>query len=180
MNPTKRILRGFTTSQSGYYDYGSQSDPRNPFHELEFRNLSQNVRDNAYNRGFTDGSRDKEVELIRMGKALMETNHQSADTLSQILLEEALKNNITIHEMYFNLQNWDKISLLVIVKMEDYIDDRIDTLYAIATSLLESMNSNFIQFEYTITYLSETLNRQRILSDGFTHVYEFTPPARTA
>lgn len=132
----------------------------------------------AYRRGKKDGAKDMEIELIKRGKALFDLAMQKSESLTASLVKVASDNNITIHEFHLKLDNWDCVNSLIVVDKNDFIDDKIDILYKSANDLSNQVNSDSFHWEYSITYASENLDLDKILSDGFTHRYEHIPRSR--
>lgn len=140
---------------------------------------NESISDTDYSRGYHDGGKDKEIELLRMHKALQQTAHQMVGRITQTFIAKASESKITIHTFHLKMENWDKIALLLVVSLDDYVSERINDLYVIGMEMLEAENDDIFQFDFTITYQSDDLNRERIISDGYTQVYEHTPVTRS-
>ena len=128
----------------------------------------------AYNRGKKDGAKDKEIELIKRGNALFQLAIQKAESITHKLAESAKSNQITIYEFHLKVDNWDCIQSLIVVDMDDFIDDKIEELYKAASEISDEINDDIFHWEYSITYASDDLDTDKIISDGFTHSYEHT------
>ncbi|MCF1713036.1 hypothetical protein L0U88_00150 [Flavihumibacter sp. RY-1] len=129
----------------------------------------------AYIRGHIDGGQEKEAEMFRMAKALFVKGEGYISEFTNGLLEVANKLQITVFKFWLKFEVWDSCKLIIVVKIEDYIDDKIDELYKAAQSLSDDISKNNFVIDYAITYYSEKLNVDRLVSDGFDRFYEHTP-----
>lgn len=141
--------------------------------------FSHSIIDEQYQQGLKDGKKDKEMELLKMGKALFQMAINNAQQITGELISAAQKDDITIHDFYLMVEDWDKIHSLIVVKLEDFIDDKIYNLYNKATKLALDYNCDSFHWEYRITYYSDNLSKDKILSDGFIMHYEHSPASRT-
>lgn len=154
-------------------------------HLLSWQNVSgidivTDAIKNAYVQGHADGANDLQIELIKRGKALFQIAYQKANEITTVLIECARESEITVYEFYLKIDNWDKITSLIIVEMDDYVDDKIDKLYSCANELAIKHNDESFNWSYLITYSSDSLNLEKIHTDGFTLLYENTPRPRKA
>jgi hypothetical protein len=134
--------------------------------------LIQTESKDDYWQGKKDGAAEKEAELIRMANALFDLAMDKARAITSTLWENAKQHNITIHNFYLSFDSWDKIKSLIVVKLDDFVDDKIEELYRKANELCVQYNTDKFKWEYTITYYSEKLSKDKIIADGFTHIYE--------
>lgn len=137
------------------------------------------IQDDAYLQGKIDGKKDKEIELMRMAKALYQMAFDNVSKITQELANCAEKEGIIIYDFHLKMDNWDKLKSLIIVKTEDFIDDKIYNLYDKATKLAHEYNCDSFHWDYSITYYSDNLSREKIYSDGYTLHYEHTTRPRT-
>lgn len=146
------------------------------FHQFTTNEVNVDaLQQDAYLRGYKDGEKDLEIELIKRGKALFQIALQKATDITNDLLETAEGAGILVYSFHLKMEDWDKVTSLIVVKLEDYVDDKIDVLYARANELTSEYNTESFHWSYLITYASEKLNREKILTDGFTFLYEHTP-----
>ncbi len=138
------------------------------------------MQQDAYARGRSDGAKDMQIELIKRGKALFQLALQKASEITSLLVNSANENNITVYDFHLKIEDWDNVTSLIIVKLEDYIDDKIDAFYRTANEISAQFNDDTFHWNYLITYYSDTLNQDKILTDGFNHLYEHTPRPRPA
>ena len=64
--------------------------------------------------------------------------------------------------------------------MEDYVDDKIETLYRAAHQISEEVNDENFRWDYAITYNADSLNTEKIVSDGYQFLYEHIAEPRKA
>lgn len=142
--------------------------------------LIQTDPQDDYWQGKKDGAAEKEAELIRMAKALFDLAMEKAKAITSDLWETAKQQNIYVHNFYLSFESWDKIKSLIVVKLEDYVEDKIEELYRKANDLCIQYNTDKFKWDYTITYYSDKLSKDKIIADGFTHIYEpSTEPRQT-
>lgn len=139
----------------------------------EYHNLS-------YEQGLEDGRKNMEAELIKRGKALYQLAFQKITQITQDLVEGAESNNISIVDIHLKLDNWDCANTIIFVKLEDYLDEKIESLYDKAHAIAQEINDPTFHWDYSITYYSESLNTEKLISDGFQFVYEHTTSSRTS
>ncbi|MBV4357877.1 hypothetical protein [Pinibacter aurantiacus] len=149
------------------YQYGSSMD-----------GTVEALQQNAYAKGRIDGAKDMQVELIKRGNALFQLAFQRASEITDLLVNAAAANNITIYDFHLKVEDWDNISSLIIVKLEDYVDDKIDLFYRAASEISDQYNDDAFHWDYMITYDSDALNTGKIFADGFKHLYEHTARPR--
>lgn len=128
----------------------------------------------AYNRG----KKDAHAEMIKMGNALLELALNKSSNITERLIDVAKQNNIKIFEFYLKIENWDNVKSLIIVTLDDYTDDRISALYEEAQRISSEVNDGSFHWEYIITYLSDNISDEKIISDGYSYHYEHTPKPR--
>lgn len=162
--------QSYTPLYGGNYSGGSQP---------EF-NFANGIQLNAYIQGIEEGKKDKEVELMKMGKALFDLAFNRISEITGKLVKCGEENNITIYYFYLKLENWDNLKSLLVVKQDDFTNDKIEALYKMANVIAEEYNGDSFHWDYLITYDSENLNRDRIQSDGYYFFYEHTPKSRQA
>jgi hypothetical protein len=143
-------------------------------------NFVNSMQATAYIQGIEEGKKDKEIEIMKMGKALCELAFDKISQITSQLIKSAEENNIVIYAFYLNFENWDSLKSLLIVKQEDFTDDKIEALYKKANNIAEQYNGDSFHWDYLITYDSENLNKDRIASDGYQFFYEHTPKSRQA
>lgn len=136
---------------------------------------SYSVFNDYYFQGVRDGAAEKEAELEKMARVLFNLAYEKATTITKKLIECAEENSITIYEFHLKLEGWDKMNLLVIVNIDDYTNEKIEKLYECATNLTIEYNTSDFNCEYAITYFSNSINKERIYTDGFTLKYEHSP-----
>lgn len=171
-----------TTKKPAYeaYSAGHKKDSGITYihHDSDSGNIGREL--SAYVRGHFDGARDKEAEMMRMAKAVFERAHELNEAATTKLIEAANQYNVTIYTFCLNLVSWDCAKLLIVVKLEDYIDDRIEHLYSAANKISEEISSDSFNWDYAITYHSDKLNMAKLTTDGFDLIYEHTPRPREA
>lgn len=134
----------------------------------------------SYQKGLEDGRRNMEVELIKMGKALYTHAFQKIESVCNEIISFAESEDIGVIEIHLKVDNWDCSHSLIIVKLEDYLDDKIDLLYNEAHKLSERINDDNFHWDYSITYLSDSINKDKLVSDGFNFFYEHSLRTRQA
>jgi hypothetical protein len=150
-------------------------------HYVAYEQLAvEALQQKAYLQGHTDGARDMQAELIRRGNALFQLALQKASEITEKLAALADEKGIIVYDFHLKMEDWDKVSSLIVVKLEDYVDDKIDALYSYADEIAMQYSNDTFHWDYSITYHSDTLNRDKILTDGFNHLYEHTPQPRQA
>lgn len=136
--------------------------------------------EDIYLKGKKDGADDMRIELMKRGKALFELALKKASYVTSKLAETGKENNITIYDFFLKVEDWDCVRSLILVSIDDFTDDKIEVLYKVANELSDEMNSDDFNWDYSITYLSENINIDKIKSDGFSHIYENIPRPRKA
>jgi hypothetical protein len=144
------------------------------------RSIIEHLQADAYMQGKKDGIKEMEIELIKRGKALFDMAFQKMSIITGSLVKVAEENDIVLYDFHLKVENWDKINSLIIVKLEDFVDDKIDALYKAANDLADEINTDSFTWAYSITYNSEDLSLEKILSDGFEYLYEHTPKPRNS
>jgi hypothetical protein len=134
----------------------------------------ESLQQSAYARGRIDGAKDLQIELIKRGNALFQLAFQRASEITDLLINAAATNNITVYDFHLKVADWDNISSLIIVKLEDYVDDKIELFYRSASEISDQYNDDSFHWDYMITYDSDALNTEKIFADGFKHLYEHT------
>ena len=134
----------------------------------------------VYIQGMKDGADEMHRELIKRGNALFELAFTKVEKLTGILIESARANNIAIYEFYLKVENWDCLKSIIIVDMDDFVDEKIETLYKAANEIYDNVNTNKFHWDYSITYNSDNVNIDKIKSDGFTYYYEHISRPRKA
>ena len=132
------------------------------------------MQQSAYVKGRMDGAKDMQIELIKRGNALFQLAFQKASEITDMLIEAAAANDIIVYDFHLKVEDWDNISSLIIVKLEDYVDDRIELFYRAANEISDQYNDDAFHWDYMITYDSDALNTEKIFADGFKHLYEHT------
>ncbi|HMK27182.1 MAG TPA: hypothetical protein VK483_14215 [Chitinophagaceae bacterium] len=166
---------------SGKVQYSSYLYTTYGRHDSLFQYASTGDRAHeVYLQGRKDGVKDLQEEVIKMAKALFQIAQQKAEFITDRLVEAAEKNEITINKFCLRIESWEKISLLIIVKIEDYLDDKIESLYEAANQLSLEHNNEKFMWEYVITYSSENLSMEKIISEGYNLVYEPSTEPRKA
>jgi|GEM_PF-2525595 len=136
------------------------------------------LQQSAYAKGRIDGAKDLQIELIKRGHALFQLAFQRASEITDLLVNAAAALNITVYDFHLKVEDWDNISSLIIVKLEDYVDDKIELFYRAANEISDQYNDDAFHWDYMITYDSDALNTEKIFADGFKHLYEHTPKPR--
>ena len=136
----------------------------------KFPNYTFDVK--AYQQGIEDGKRDVQLELIKMGKALFKIAADKINSVIKDALSVSEEKSIDIVEIHTKFYSWDDGNCIILVKIDDYIDEKIDYLYDKMRSATERVNDDSFNMDYSITYSSESLNRERLLSDGFQLIYD--------
>lgn len=132
----------------------------------------------VYQKGKKDGAKDMEIEMIRRGKALFDLATKKAGYFTNKLISAAKDNNITIYEFHLKIENWDCVKSLLVVDIDDFSNDKIENLYKVANAISDEINDDTFHWDYSITYASDSLNIDKIKSDGFTYYYENIPRPR--
>ena len=136
------------------------------------------VREDAYLRGKKDGAKDMQIELLKRGDALYNLAFQKVEQITSILLESAEQHSIKIFEFHLKVENWDCLKSLILVDIEDFASDKIEELYRAANECSDKFNDTTFHWDYSITYSSDNFNKDKIVSDGFTHFYEHLSTTR--
>jgi hypothetical protein len=136
------------------------------------------LQQSAYAKGRIDGATEMQIELIKRGNALFQLAFQKASEITDLLINAASANDITVYDFYLKVEDWDNISSLIVVKLEDYVDDKIDSFYRAASEIYDQYNDDAFYWDYMITYDSDALNTGKIFADGFKHLYEHTSRPR--
>lgn len=126
----------------------------------------------VYLQGRNDSLKDLQEEVIKMAKALFQIAQQKAEFLTGVLLKSAEENGIIINKFCLKIESWEKISMLILVNIEDYVDDKIELLYETANRLSLEHNDEKFNWEYIITYSSDSISMTKIFSEGYTLFYE--------
>jgi hypothetical protein len=134
----------------------------------------------SYEKGLEDGRRDMEAELVKRGKALYQLAFQKIAQITEALLDGAEAHEINIIDIRLKLENWDCANTIIFVKIEDYLDEKIDLLYDKAHEIAQQINDSTFHWDYSITYYSDSVNKEKLISDGFQFVYEPTASTRTS
>lgn len=135
---------------------------------------------NVYNQGRRDGANDMQMELIKRGKALFQLALDKISYITNELIQVAEKNEIEIISFHLKLDNWDSARSLILVRLDDFVSERIDELYIAANNLSSSVNNDTFLWEYQITYASDNISIETITTDGFNYHYEHSHRARKA
>lgn len=138
------------------------------------------MSDDAYLRGRKDGAKEMEIELIKRGNALYQLAFKKVEEITAMLVEAAKKYDIKIYEFHLKVENWDCLKSVLLVDMEDFIDEKIENLYRTANEISDKVNDDSFHWDYSITFSSEEFNKDKIMSDGFTHFYEHISRTRQA
>lgn len=136
--------------------------------------------EDVYLKGKRDGAQDKEIELIKMGKALYELAFKKVQYLTGKLIQSAKDNDINVYEFHLKIENWDCLKSIIIVDIEDFSSDKIEALYKVANEISDELNNDDFHWDYSITYASDNINIDKIRSDGFTYYYEHVSRPRPA
>lgn len=139
--------------------------------------LEQHQND-SYQKGLEDGRKNMEIELTKMGKALYDLAYRKVRMVCDGLIKVAEENEILINEIHLKLTNWDCATALIIVKLEDFLAEKIDLVYAEACKLTDQVNDDNFHWDYSITYHSDSINKEKLVSDGFQYTYEHSPRSR--
>lgn len=134
----------------------------------------ERIKNDAYIKGHIAGGIEMKQELMKMGEALFNLAFGKIEEITNYLIDIAEKNNITIFDFYLMVENWDSLRSLIVVKLDDYLDDKIELLYQAAYDKATEVNNDSFGWNYTITYFTENLNKGKIHTDGYTLLYEHT------
>ena len=105
----------------------------------------------VYLQGKRDGVKDLQEEVIKMAKALFQIAMEKAEDISEALVKSAIKDEITIHRFCLKIETWEKVSMIIIIALEDYVSDKIELLYESANQLSQEINNEKFNWEYIIT-----------------------------
>jgi hypothetical protein len=162
------------------YQFLFQSNPHLPGDAIVLLggNYAVDPYNQSYEKGLEDGRKDMEAELIKRGKALYQLASQKIDSITDELVSESEAKGISIVEIHLKLEDWDCASSIIFVKLEDYLDEKIDFLYNKAHLVAQEINDSTFHWDYSITYYSDSVNKEKLIADGFRYIYEHTPSAR--
>lgn len=124
--------------------------------------------------------KDIDVELLKSSKILYQHAFQKIMEITGALVEEAEQNEVSIVEIHLKLENFDRADLLIFISLEDYLNEKIDLLYNKAHAIARELENQNFHWGYSITYYSEFINKEKLISDGYQYVYEHISSTRTA
>ncbi len=125
-----------------------------------------------------DEKKDLEEELIKMTRALFNIIVKRAEFITDELVKSAMEGKINIQKFCLRMETWESISMLIIVDEEDYLSDKIETLYNTIHQLSAKVNNENFNWQCIVTHNSATLDLNKIQSEGYTLFYEPKPEPR--
>ena len=123
---------------------------------------------NAYLQGKNEGQSQKvKILLDALGK-----NISLAQYIIESINEEIIKNNFNSLKSYLRIKSLNIFDAVFTIELEDYLSDDFDKVYKLSREYKNKNNTDSFNINTTFMPVTDSLNEERLISDGFYLIYE--------
>ena len=123
---------------------------------------------NAYLQGEKDGQSAKEKVLIQK----LEENLKLAQKIVENINEEMVKSNFTSIRSYLRIKSLFRFDAVFSINKDDYLSTGFDAIYKLSRDFKSACNNDSFNINTTFMPITDSLNEERLVSDGFYFTYE--------
>ena len=123
---------------------------------------------NAYLQGEKDGQSATEKVLIQK----LEENLALDKKIVEQINEEIVKSNFATLRSYLRIKSLFRFDAVFSISESDYLSTDFDTIYKLSREFKTKCNNDSFNINTTFMPTTDSLNEDRLVSDGFYFTYE--------
>ena len=87
------------------------------------------------------------------------------------IFEFISSRKMNFDDAYLKIEAWDTLSIIVLVKEEDYIKEDFNSVYEVVSTIEDKFNKEYTNLFFSFIADSGNLDIEHLQSDGFIFVY---------